>query len=375
MTILRTLTAGIAGLVIAASAHAAGGGKKAAPPEGEGWPFAGPFGQFEQDSVQRGFQVYNEVCSACHGLKLLSYRNLGEKGGPFYDPNYPNANDNPLVKAFAAQNEVTFINDDGDEDFRPAMPSDNFKEPYPNTKKAAAQNNGAAPPDLSVITKARGDGASYVYRLMKSYPDPSDAREVQRLVPLIDPETGEDQSYNVTDLVYTLDDGHGHTGELTQTPNQYYNPYMAGDTSGSWNGDPRHPPYGGFLAMPPQLSEPDGGDGIDCKAVHKKAEEAVKAAEYPDGKDGEHIILSAAQKEAILDEKFYSICSAQIFYLDGTYPSKKQMAYDVAQFLQWAGEPKQINRKSLGLPVMIYLLILCALLYASYKQIWRKVDH
>ena len=374
MTILRTLTLGLAGLALAASAHAAGGGKTPAPPEG-GWPFAGPFGQFEQDSVQRGFQVYNEVCSACHGLKLLSYRNLGEKGGPFYNPDYANANDNPLVKAFAAENEVTFINDDGDEDFRPALPSDYFKEPYANAKKAAAQNNGAAPPDLSVITKARAGGASYVYRLMKSYPDQTEAEEVQRLVPLIDPETGEDDSFFVTDLEFTLDDGHGHDGILTQAPNQYYNPYMAGDTSGSWDGDPRHPPYGGFLAMPPQLSEPDGGEGVDCKEVHKKATEALKTAEYPDGAEGEHIILTGPQRETILDDEFYSICTGQVFYKDGTYPSVKQMSYDVAQFLAWAGEPKQVNRKSLGLPVMIYLLILCGLLYASYKQIWRKVDH
>lgn len=374
MTILRTLTVGLAGLTLAASAFAAGGGKHAEAPEG-GWPFEGPFGQFEQDSVQRGFQVYNEVCSACHGLKLLSYRNLGEKGGPFYNPDYPNANDNPLVKAFAAEKEVAVIDENGDEIFVPAKPSDSFVDPYPNVQKAAAQNNGAAPPDLSVITKARHGGASYVYRLMKSYPDQNDAKAVQRLVPLINPETGEDESYEVTDLVFTLDDGHGHEGELTQTPNQYYNPYMGGDTSGSWDGDPRHPPYGGFLAMPPQLSEPDGGDGVDCKAEHKKAKEALYAAEYPNGKDGEHITLSGPAKMAILDDTFYAACTTQVVYADGTYPSVKQMAYDVAQFLAWAGEPKQVNRKSLGLPVMIYLLILCGLLYASYKQIWRKVDH
>ena len=123
MKILRTLTAGFASLTLTASAFAAGGGKAPAPPE-DGWPFEGPLGTFEQDSVQRGFQVYNEVCSACHGLKLLSYRNLGEKGGPFYNPDYPNANDNPLVKSFAAAREVSAIDDNGDEIFVPAKPSD-----------------------------------------------------------------------------------------------------------------------------------------------------------------------------------------------------------------------------------------------------------
>jgi len=372
MTLRRTLTAAFLGLAFAATASAAGGSKHAEPPEG-GWPFEGPVGKFEEDSVQRGFQVYNEVCAACHGLKLLSYRNLGEKGGPFYDPDYPNANDNPLVKAFAEQNEVSFIDENGDEDFRPAKPSDSFKEPYANPQKAAALNNGAVPPDLSVITKARHNGASYVYNLLKGYPDQSTGVPVKRTVPLTNPDTGIDESYQIEDLQFTLDDGHGHTGVLTQTPNTYYNPYMPGDTSGNWDGDPRHPPYGGFLAMPPQLNEPAGDEGVDCKAVHKTAKDAIHDAEHGEG--DEHIELSGPAKMAIMDEIFYNECTTQVVYLDGTYPSVKQMSYDVAQFLAWAGEPKQINRKSLGLPVIIYLLILCILLYISYKQIWKKVDH
>ena len=369
---LRTLAAGLIGLTFAATASAAGGGKHAAPPEG-GWPFEGPLGKFEEDSVQRGFQVYNEVCAACHGLKLLSYRNLGEKGGPFYDPDFPNANDNPLVKAFAAEKQVAFIDENGDEDFRAAMPSDYFKDPYPNEQKAAALNNGAVPPDLSVITKARHGGASYVYRLMKSYPDASTGKQVARLVDFTNPDTGIYEPYEITDIEFTLDDGYGHDGVLTQVQNQYYNPYMAGDTSGAWDGDPRHPPYGGFLAMPPQLNEPDGGEGVDCKALHKTAKEKIYEAEHPEG--GEHVTLSNPAKMEIMEEYLYGACTTQVVYLDGTYPSVSQMSYDVAQFLAWAGEPKQVNRKSLGLPVMIYLLLLCGLLYASYKQIWRKVDH
>ena len=371
---LRTLAAGLMGLTFAATASAAGGAKSPKPPEG-GWPFEGPLGKFEEDSVQRGFQVYNEVCAACHGLKLLSYRNLGEKGGPFYDPDFPNANDNPLVKAFAAEKQVAFIDENGDEDFREAKPSDSFKDPYPNPQKAAALNNGAAPPDLSVITKARHGGASYIYNLLKGYPDPEKykAREVQRMVAFTNPDTGIYEPYAVTDVKFTMDDGHGHEGILTQTPNQYYNPYMPGDTSGAWDGDPRHAPYGGFLAMKPPLVEPAGDAGVDCKALHKTAKEKIKEAEHPEG--GEHIELSGPAKMAIMDEYLYNECTAQVVYMDGTYPSVKQMSYDVAQFLAWAGEPKQVNRKSLGLPVLIYLLLLCGLLYASYKQIWKKVDH
>ena len=102
MKLLRPLLAGLGALALGLSADAAGGAKHAHAPEG-GWKFAKvPAGKLDKDSVQRGFQVYQEVCASCHSMKLLSYRNLGEKGGPFYSSDYPNANDNPLVKAIAA---------------------------------------------------------------------------------------------------------------------------------------------------------------------------------------------------------------------------------------------------------------------------------
>ena len=119
MKALRLLTAGLAGLIFTAAAHAAGGAEHPHPPEG-GWPFEGPTGQFDQASLQRGYQVYHQVCSSCHSMKLMSYRNLGEPGGPFYDPAYPNPNNNPFVKALAAENEILSPtpNDVGDFDFR-----------------------------------------------------------------------------------------------------------------------------------------------------------------------------------------------------------------------------------------------------------------
>ena len=171
MKALRLLTAGLAGLIFTAAAHAAGGAEHPHPPEG-GWPFEGPTGQFDQASLQRGYQVYHQVCSSCHSMKLMSYRNLGEPGGPFYDPAYPNPNDNPFVKALAAENEILSPtpNDVGDFDFRPATPADTFRSPYANVEAARAANGGAAPPDLSVITKARHGGASYVYHLLSGYP-------------------------------------------------------------------------------------------------------------------------------------------------------------------------------------------------------------
>ncbi len=324
MTVFRSIIAGLGALALTVSAHAAGGSKHAHAPhfttgegqEVDGWPFAGPLGQLEQDSVQRGYQVYREVCASCHGMKLLSYRNLGEKGGPFYDSEYPNANDNPLVKSFAAMDEILdpVPNDAGDYDYRPARPSDPFRSPYPNDQAARAANAGALPPDLSVIAKARGhgedgSGASYVYSLMAGYPDPD----------IIEQRTDDEGlPYGViSEFKYQED----IDGELTQPLGLYYNPYMAGDTTPQWDGDPRDLPYGGFLAMPPQL--------ID----------------------------------------------GRVEYLDGTEATVEQMAYDVAQFLHWAGDPKQEQRKSLGLPVMIYLVLLAILLWFSYKRIWRNVDH
>ncbi|HRX75364.1 MAG TPA: cytochrome c1, partial [Hyphomonas sp.] len=145
MKALRFLTAGLAGLAFTAAAHAAGGAEHPHPPEG-GWPFEGVTGQFDQASVQRGYQVYKEICSSCHSMKLMSYRNLGEPGGPFYDPAYPNPNDNPFVKALAAQNEILSPtpNDVGEFDYRPATPADHFRSPYPNVQAARAANGGAA---------------------------------------------------------------------------------------------------------------------------------------------------------------------------------------------------------------------------------------
>ena len=152
MKFLRFISAGLGAAAIAASAHAAGGAMHAHEPEG-GWAFEGPLGELDMASVQRGYQVYREVCASCHSMRLMHYRNLGEPGGPFYDPEYPNANDNPLVKAFAAQDEILSPepNDVGDYDYRPARTSDPFKSPYPNSQAARAANGGALPPDLSVI--------------------------------------------------------------------------------------------------------------------------------------------------------------------------------------------------------------------------------
>lgn len=271
----RLLVAAAGALLLSAPALAA---EKAKDPEPHTWDFEGPFGQFDDQALQRGFQVYQQVCSACHGLDFMAIRNLGQEGGPFeWVPlgedgemiRFENPNDNPVVRAIAADYMIT----DGPDEFgdmfqRPGRPADAFPDPYPNERAAAAANGGAVPPNLSLIVKARSGGAEYMRSLLLGY------------------------DYEVPE-------------DVTVRPGQYYNPYFPG----------------GVLAMPPQL--------------------------YPD----------------------------LIEYADGTEATPEQMAHDITAFLAWAAEPHMEARKSLGFMVMIYLLIVCVLVWLAYRQLWSRVHH
>ena len=116
------------------------------------WSFKGFTGKFDRASLQRGYQVYTEVCASCHSMQYLSYRNLGEIGGPEFSE--------LEVKAIAANFEVTDgPNSDGEMFTRPAKPSDKFANPYQNIQEAIVSNGGAYPPDMSVLVKARSGGA------------------------------------------------------------------------------------------------------------------------------------------------------------------------------------------------------------------------
>lgn len=217
-TVLKTLaSAALAlGLIASASPALASGG--ALHPRSGGFSFEGPFGTFDQGQLQRGYKVYREVCASCHGMNLLHFRNLGDKTGPFWDAHYPNPNDNPVVKALAAEIQVNDLDSETGEPIRrDATPADRFPDPYPNATAAAAANGGAAPPDLSVMGKARHDGANYIYSLLTGY----------RAAP----------------------------AGLQIRPDQHYNPWMAGDMTPFWTGDHDHVPPGGFIAMPNPLRD------------------------------------------------------------------------------------------------------------------------
>ncbi|NNL88937.1 MAG: cytochrome c1 [Marinicaulis sp.] len=218
-------------------ADAAGG--KAKKLEHQHWHFSGPFGKFDQDAMQRGYQVYETVCSNCHGLEYLSFRHLGQKGGPFYLDKCPagipdnidcsNPNDNPVVKAIAANYKFQVTDgpdDSGDMFQRPALPSDRFPGPFANEQIARLANNNALPPDLSLITKARHSGPDYLYALLTGYEDTPDTVEI--------------------------------------AAGQYYNPYFPGDMTQNMKPefmDHGHAiegvdvPLGGVLSMAPPLSD------------------------------------------------------------------------------------------------------------------------
>jgi ubiquinol-cytochrome c reductase cytochrome c1 subunit len=284
MRIVRGLAAltAAAGLTMAVPALAA---STQAPLKDVHWSFEGPFGHYDQEQLQRGYKVYKEVCSACHSMNFVAFRNLGDPGGPFWNPKYPNPNDNPVVKSLAKDVQYPDIDSDtGDAIKRPGTSADYFPNPFPNVPTARAANGGALPPDMSLLAKAREGGPRYIYSIV----------------------TG---------------DGTDAPTGLTVPDGKYYDPWMPGDMSSSWHGNPHKIPVGGFIAMPPPL----------------------------------------------VDDR--------VAYDDGTKATLSQEAKDVAAFLEWAADPKMEERKRMGLAVMIFLIAVTGLLYASYRKVWANVGH
>ncbi|MBW8302634.1 MAG: cytochrome c1 [Brevundimonas sp.] len=277
------LIAAAAGLILAAAQPAVAAGGGAEHPRKGGFTFEGPFGTFDQGQLQRGYKVYREVCAACHSMSLMHFRTLAEPGGPFYDSHQINPAANRFVKALAAEVQVPDIDSEtGEAIMRDAVAADRFPNPYPNATAAAAGNGGAAPPDLSVMAKARHDGANYIYSLLSGY---------------VAPPAG-----------------------LRVGPGQYYNPYMAGDLTSYWTGE-GHAPKGGFIAMPPPLMD------------------------------------------------------GQVTYDDDTAETVDQYSKDVAAFIAWSSDPKQVQRKQAGLGVLIFLFLFAGVTYVSYRRIWKGVAH
>jgi ubiquinol-cytochrome c reductase cytochrome c1 subunit len=171
---MRAIATALLGALLLAAPAMAADSKK---PENQSWPHAGFFGTYDRAALQRGFQVYKDVCAACHSLRLVAFRSLTGIGFSAAE-----------VKALAAGYEIEDPkpNDQGEMFKRPGLPSDRFPSPFPNENAARAANNGAAPPDLSLIVKARDSkagplarlynghvgGENYIYAILTGYADP-----------------------------------------------------------------------------------------------------------------------------------------------------------------------------------------------------------
>ena len=167
--IKAVLAAAVLAVGLSAPASAAGDAK---PPAEMGWQFDGLFGTYDRNALRRGFQVYKEVCASCHSLNQIAFRNLSQEGGPEVSE--------AEVKAIAKE----YLVEDGPDDYgdmfeRDALPRDKFPSPYPNENAARAANGGAYPPDLSLITKARGGGADYIHALLSGYEDAPEGVEMR----------------------------------------------------------------------------------------------------------------------------------------------------------------------------------------------------
>lgn len=219
------------------------------------WSFDGAFGSYDRAAMQRGFQVYREVCAGCHGLKRVAFRNLSDLG---YNVDE--------IKAVAAEYDIQDgPNDEGEMFTRSGIPADRFPSPFPNDNAARASNGGALPPDLSLITKARTGGGNYIFALMTGYVDPP--------------------------------------GDFELLEGLNYNAYFPGHQ----------------IAMASPLFE----DSVE--------------------------------------------------YADETPATIDQMSSDVAHFLTWAADPHMEARKGMGLKVIIFLLIMTGLFYASKRKIWADL--
>ena len=279
------LVAAAVGLSLAAAQPALAEGEALHPRKG-GFSFEGPFGTFDQGQLQRGYKVYREVCAACHGMDLLYFRTLAEPGGPFYASDQESPAANRFVKVLAAEAQIADIDPEtGEAMLRDGTAADRFPNPYPNATAAAAANGGAQPPDLSVMAKARKDGANYIYSLLSGYGEIPAGLQIR--------------------------------------PGQYYNPYMAGDlTPFMPEGTAKEDiPAGGFIAMSAPLS------------------------------------------------------AGQVTFDDGTVASVDQMSKDVAAFIAWTSDPKQVQRKQAGVGVLIFLFLFAGITYLSYRKIWKGVAH
>jgi ubiquinol-cytochrome c reductase cytochrome c1 subunit len=230
---------------------------EAPTPPAQKWSFSGLFGTYDLAAAQRGLLIYESVCSNCHSMRLLHYRDLAGIG---LSPQQ--------IKAVASHNTVPLgLNDQGEPITGPALPSSPFRSPFPNEKAARAANNGALPPDQSLMVNSLPGGPDFVYAVLTGYKEPPPG--------------------------FNLQSG------------MNYNEYFPGHQ----------------IAMPQPLQ------------------------------------------------------ADQVEYADGTKATLEQEAHDVVTFLTWAANPELVQRKQIGVRVVLFLALMTGLTYVVKRKVWSDVEH
>ena len=283
------------------------------------WSFGGVFGHFEKPQLQRGFQVYKEVCATCHSLSRIAFRNLAEKGGP----EFPEAG----VRGLAAGTKVEDGPDDNGKMFqRPGRLSDRIPGPYKNEQEARSIHNGALPPDLSLMAKARGveyTGSIWYHPLAM-----------------------------LKDIVSGYQEGGSDYIHAVLTGYREKAPAYVRNASGK---------------MTP-MADKDVRDEkavLRCVAMEKgegaKPDTCTPMADlmhFNEAFPGHQIAMAQPLRDGL------------VTYKDGTPSTVANYAADIAAFLAWTADPTLEERKRLGWQVLLYLIITAALLYVAKRRIW-----
>jgi len=327
----KAVRAGIAAVLIGLAAPAALAAGEGPHIERNKWSFGGFFGQFDEAQLRRGFQVYKENCVACHGIKRVNFRNLVQPGGP----QFPEESVKALAAAwdnriFDGPNDNGEIADrKGNLIKRPAKLADPILGPYDNDNQARAAQNGALPPDLSLMARARNveytgtvfnhplsmlrdvavgyqeGGADYIYALLTGYAErpPAYMRDKSgHLVAVADKDVKDEKSVERCASVATGEAGSPDVCNKLQE-GMHYNKNFPG----------------GQIAMPQPISSPVN---YEAKA--------------------------------------------------GVVSTAEQNARDLAAFLSWTADPTLSERKRLGWQVILFMLITSLLLYGAKKRIWKS---
>ena len=285
------------------------------------WSFGGVFGQFERPQLQRGFQVYKEVCATCHSISRISFRNLAENGGPQFPEDG--------VKALAAATKVEDGPDDNGRMYqRAGRLSDRLPGPYKNEQEARSVHNGAYPPDLSLMAKARGveytgpiwyhplamlkdiatgyqeGGADYIYALMISYREKAPAYRKDaagKMVAMADKDVRDEKA----------------------------------------------------VMRCVAMEKGEAGKPDSCTPM-------ADLMHYNEAYPGHQIAMIAP------------LSDGRVKYSDGTPATIANYAADVSAFLSWTADPTLEERKRMGWQVLLYLLITSVLLFIAKKRIWAN---